>query len=235
MRLLSATDRVGLVGEARPLTVRPGDTVVRAGEQGRVALVLEGLLRLVANSREGRQLTLHHYRRGELAGLLGFTAPSVPYTLQAAVPSSLLPISTAALEEVVHRNPTLGWALAAQVNRLSQDLLARFVFYAFQPLRQRVAAYLLELSDLEGIAADRPVVRVSHQDLANAVGAPRESVSRALGEFRRMGAVHTGASRIEIRDRCLLAQAAGEADEPPATPVLAEVGGGAGGDCNNSH
>ena len=52
-------------------------------------------------------------------------------------------------------------------------------------------------------------INMTQSELAQWVGATRESTARSLGELRRAGAVVTGRGRIEVVDRDQLVAAAG--------------------------
>src|SRR5690606_40742167 len=83
---------------------------------------------------------------------------------------------------------------------------------AGKPLRARVAAELLELSDsaLAGRTADgEPVIHLTHDDLAAAVGSVRETVTKVIGELARSGALRAGYAKIVVRNRKLLSEIAG--------------------------
>jgi CRP-like cAMP-binding protein len=45
------------------------------------------------------------------------------------------------------------------------------------------------------------VAGASHQQIAETIGASRETVTRALGDFRAQGLIELGRSHILIRDR----------------------------------
>jgi CRP/FNR family transcriptional regulator, anaerobic regulatory protein len=62
---------------------------------------------------------------------------------------------------------------------------------AFQRLDQRLAASLV---------AKSPVVRTTHQALADELGSVREIISRLLKNFANMGLIRLGREQIEVID-----------------------------------
>ncbi|MEO8250502.1 MAG: helix-turn-helix domain-containing protein [Burkholderiales bacterium] len=51
---------------------------------------------------------------------------------------------------------------------------------------------------------------MTHELIANALGAKREGVTEALGRLRRQGAIQYGRGHIEVLDRAILESRAGE-------------------------
>src|SRR5690606_20309072 len=102
-----------------------------------------------------------------------------------------------ALDDAEQRQLTERLALALDSMGRSLHRLAG------KPLRSRVAAEILELSDSdlarhssEGAA----VVHITHDDLATAVGSVRETVTKVIGELVRLGAIRAGYGKITVRD-----------------------------------
>jgi len=74
---------------------------------------------------------------------------------------------------------------------------------AFLDVPTRVAKQLLTLAASYAGGADTsdpPVVPLGQDELASLVGASRETVSRALTSYRRMGILTTSHRRIVIND-----------------------------------
>jgi CRP/FNR family transcriptional regulator, cyclic AMP receptor protein len=95
------------------------------------------------------------------------------------------------------REPKVGWLFAQEVTRRLYDSLEMLAGNAFGSLRQRVARHLLDL------AASRQqgrtlVVRVTQQELADAVGSVRPVVARIMGDLRVEGIITTSSDGIII-------------------------------------
>jgi CRP-like cAMP-binding protein len=70
---------------------------------------------------------------------------------------------------------------------------------AYQSLRMRVAAALVELAQTYGNGSDSTVtLKLSREDLASRVGTATESVIRTLSEFKKEGLVEVKGSEIKI-------------------------------------
>jgi CRP-like cAMP-binding protein len=72
-------------------------------------------------------------------------------------------------------------------------------------LPQRLAKTLLRIIDAaRGQTANRTELRLSQYELANLVGASRESVNKCLHEWQRTGTVQMAKRVIKIADRAAL-------------------------------
>jgi CRP-like cAMP-binding protein len=99
--------------------------------------------------------------------------------------------------------------LASSLDQMNRALLR----LAGKPLRARIAAELLELSDsaLAGRTdTGESVVYMTHDDLAAAVGSVRETVTKVIGDMARSGALRAGYGKIVVIDQAQLAELAGD-------------------------
>jgi len=88
-------------------------------------------------------------------------------------------------------------------------------------VRHRVVALLLELVEAHGQACGRGWeirLRLSHQELANLIGATRETVTSILGQLQRRGWVAIERRQITVLDRQRLADEADETEAAPPAP-----------------
>ncbi len=99
--------------------------------------------------------------------------------------------------EVVARTTSLLTSRLRSVNQMLGDL-------AFLDVPTRLAKQLLELAETyaDETGQDGPIeVPIGQDELARLVGASRETISRALNSYRRLGIVSTSHRRITITDR----------------------------------
>jgi CRP-like cAMP-binding protein len=111
----------------------------------------------------------------------------------------------------LHVTKLFGFRLRRIENRLRNIL--------FRSTRERVAALLLELVDTHGqkdAEGWEIRARLSHQDLANLIGATRESVTVTLGQLQREGVLVVRRQCIRIVKRARLV-AEVDARPPAAT------------------
>jgi CRP-like cAMP-binding protein len=69
--------------------------------------------------------------------------------------------------------------------------------FAFKAVPARLAAALVRLAE----TADDGIIHASHQDLADMIGAYRETVTLALDDFRDRRLVELGRRSVQLVDR----------------------------------
>lgn len=158
-------------------------------------LVLKGHVRAVRRGESGREITLEVFRPGDLIGD-ALLAPDQPQTseLEAVEQTQVLVIPREAIAAQQRQLPelsaALGRTLVARLNR-SKDMA---VALALSDVEDRVIGALRLLARQDGEAqevADGMLIRQrpTQQELANRIGACRETVSRIVSDLTRRGLV----------------------------------------------
>lgn len=187
-------------------TCKAGRVFYTPGESGEVLFVLKrGRVQLYRIAPDGKRLVIGTLTEGSVFGEMGLIGQGMYDTFAEAVEDcTLCVMSRADVEELIASRPAFAIALMETLGRRLHDVEASFERLAFRNVPSRVASLLLSLSDSHG-----NITGLSHQDLAERVGTHRETVTRALNEFRADGAIELGRSRIRILDRDKLAAACG--------------------------
>ncbi|MBO3745831.1 Crp/Fnr family transcriptional regulator [Streptosporangiaceae bacterium NEAU-GS5] len=170
----------------------------------RLYVVLEGKIKLARTSLDGRENLLSVLGPGEMFGELSLfdprprTASAIALTdvrLAGLGHDDLRPWLTGRPEVALH----LLRALAQRLRR-TNDVLADLVF---TDVPGRVAKQLLDLADRFGQKTDEGI-RVHHdltqEELAQLVGASRETVNKALADFAQRGWLRIEAKAVVIMD-----------------------------------
>ena len=186
-----------LLENAIRIEVPAGSTIYRADDPPRVGLVVEGLLRGYFTTEDGRQVTLRYDRPGDVLGMLLVTAGPMEHAVHALAPTTMLLLDARTYQELARRDARLAWLTARELGAITAEMLDE-VRGGYGPVRQRVLRHVLALHEAFGDA--RGVVRLTHQQLADAAGCAREVASRALGELRAEGLIATGRDRIRVLD-----------------------------------
>ena len=181
-----------------------GEVLFREGDEGdRVYVVSRGKVKLGRTSPDGRENLLALLGPGQMFGELSLFDPGPrSATASAVIETTLLGLGHADLLPWLTGRPEVARGLLlqfAQRLRRSNDTLADLVF---SDVPGRVAKQLLDLSERFGVASDEGV-RVVHdltqEELAQLVGASRETVNKALADF-----VSRGWIRLEQRSVVVL-------------------------------
>lgn len=183
-------------------TCKAGRVFYTPGESGEVLFVLKrGSVQLYRIARDGKRLVIGTLDEGSVFGEMGLIGQGMYDTFaEASVDCTLCVMSRADVEDLIASRPAFAIAMMETLGRRLHDVEATFEQFAFQNVPSRLASLLLSVCDGDG-----NIVGLSHQDLAKRVGTHRETVTRALNEFRAAGAIELGRSRIKVLDRDKLA------------------------------
>lgn len=192
-----------LLAEAIRMTVPAGAMIYRSDETPRVIVVVSGVLRVFLSSADGRQVTVRYARSGDVAGLALVVAGPAPTSIQAMTTASVVALRVDALRCLLASDPGVARACAEELTRQLYRALDDISEQAFLSVRERVVRHLLALA----APGDGPhlVVRMSQQELADAVGSVREVVTRTLHQLREADMIETARDEIVILDPVLLA------------------------------
>jgi CRP/FNR family cyclic AMP-dependent transcriptional regulator len=168
-------------------------------------LVVRGRVRAVRRGANGREITVESFRAGDLLAD-ALAAPDQPLvndweaTEATTVVSTAREVWLANAPAVAELAPALSRQLVRRLNR-SHDLAVRLVL---TDVHGRVVSALVALGRQEGqCVADGVLIRQrpTQQELANLVGACRETVSRVVSDLARRGLVQSQGRGLLISNR----------------------------------
>ena len=185
----------------------PGEVVLFPGPPGPVYRVVRGLLRVHMVDGDGNGLTLRYVKPGGYFGEEALAGTARRYFAEAVTETDVASLPLDGLDEAARSE------LTGHLSAAMQSLYRSLSRLAGKRLKARIAAELLELRDSDLASLDgeeRPVVHITHDDLAAAVGSVRETVTKVVGELSRMGAITAGYGKIALDDIEALREVAGE-------------------------
>jgi CRP/FNR family cyclic AMP-dependent transcriptional regulator len=169
-----------------------GELVFAEGDAGEsLYVVIDGKVRVFRSASDGRENMLAVLGPGEMFGELSLFDPG-PRTASvgALTDCTLASLAHAALRPLLYDRPRVGEQLLqalAQRLRRTNEAMADLVF---SDVPGRVAKALIDLADRFG-NPEGDAIRVTHdltqEELAQLVGASRETVNKALSEFASRG------------------------------------------------
>ncbi len=179
---------------------------------GKTYVVQRGYVRLLAIGKEGEQFTRMLLGAGAIFGDLPFT-PAMSTKEESAItsgPTTILEFSRRTLEAAVHRDEVLCETLLEVYSKQLGILDRRLQWQFAAPLRRRVAMILLDLVEFgrspcphhEGFLMD---IRMTHEELAELVGAARQVVTAILNELRTEGLLWYTRTYLCVRSPAALA------------------------------
>ncbi|PFG20746.1 Crp/Fnr family transcriptional regulator [Serinibacter salmoneus] len=185
--------------------VRRGEILFRENEPGdRFWVITAGKVKLGHTAPDGRESLLAVLGPGEIVGELSVYDPG-PRTATATVlaPSTFLELEHSQFVRLLDSHPALAHQLLrslAQRLRKTNTALADLVF---SDVPGRVAKALLDLAQRFGRPAGAGI-RVAHdltqEELAQLVGASRETVNKSLAEFSSRGWIQVDGRAVILLD-----------------------------------
>ena len=185
-------------------------------ESAHVYLILEGEVRLYKINADGREFTLGIFGAGEIVGeteVLTGTGRAC-YAMSRGVTQVLAQNSRVFMRQL-NDSPEAALTLTRFVSVKNQLVERKMESLLFKSAHAKVAEQLLALAEQHSkpstslgenvVDIDYPI---THQEIANLIGATRETVSYVLLDFKAMELIHTSRRRIAIRDMAGLKQVA---------------------------
>lgn len=186
---------------------RRGAALMFEGDAGdEVLVVIEGRVKVVSTTDEGRELVLALRGPGDLLGeLTAVAADSLPRSASvvALEDCRLRAIDGAAFRGFLADHPEAGLVLLRLLVARLRDSDRHRVEFGSLDVPHRVARLLVELAGGGERSASGSVdiaLPLSQEELAGMVSTSRETLTRALGALRARRLVETGRRSIRILD-----------------------------------
>ncbi|HEX4440053.1 MAG TPA: Crp/Fnr family transcriptional regulator [Thermoanaerobaculia bacterium] len=168
--------------------VPAGAAILREAEAGdQFFVVVKGEVKVFVDSPDGREVVLTHLQTGEFFGEMAlFEGEPRSASVTALAETELVVLSRNDFFAVLSRDFSLTKkilkTLSARLRRANEVIES----LALQDVGGRLARYLIRLADESGKPAIEGffvVSRPTHQEIANSIGATRETVTRMLKQF----------------------------------------------------
>lgn len=196
---LPAPARAALAHRGVLLSFARGEYLFHAGDAPRgLFLVLDGRVRVI-NERDGRRHLVHEDTAGATLGEVPLLqGGGYPASALAAGATRCALFSHDALHAAIAASPDVAWFLMRGLAARIRILVARLAQMSSTPIRQVLAAMILE----RAIGNAPMALGASQQELAESLGTVREVVARQLTALKRAGAIRSaGRGRIAVADR----------------------------------
>lgn len=190
---------------ATPMQYRENSILFWDGDPSdKVFFVEEGLVQMYHYTEDGITVPLLFHQRGEVVGVGGVLSGTPRKVFAKTLRSSLIWVMNRTnFLQILYDYPVVAiWIAGSLSDRLritDQNLLRTVSLDA----DRRLASALLDLA--QGGTAERGedgqlLIRITHQELANIVGACRQTTTTVLGKFKQLGILRTRKGALEILD-----------------------------------
>lgn len=179
---------------------RRGQFVVHEGDPGDALLVVaEGSLKAVTTSPHGEELLLAVVEPGESVGELTVAdGGERSATVAALTDAAVVRIPRESVLAVAEHSPALTRALLGSLARTVRRLTGDAADLVFLDTPRRVAKLLLSMAPAAG--PPRVHLGLTQSELAERVGATRQTVNAALQGFQRRGWITVRGHEVAIHD-----------------------------------
>lgn len=202
-RDLSSADMAEIERMATMTTCKRGRVFYSPGETGEVLFILKkGRVQLHRLTEDGRKLVTGVVPAGSIFGEMPLLSQRMHNSSAEALEDcTLCVMSRSDVEHLVAAKPRLALNIISILAERLAEAEDRFEMQAFRNVPERVATTLLRLA-----GTGSTITGVSHQQIAESIGAARETVTRVLGDFAAAGLIELGRARITVTDRSGLDQ-----------------------------
>jgi CRP/FNR family transcriptional regulator, cyclic AMP receptor protein len=187
------------------VTLARGDALFHEGDPGdRLYVVTDGKVKLHRTSPDGRENMLAVLGPGELIGELSLFDPGPrTATASALTEVKLLGLGHGDLQPWLNARPEVATALLRAVARRLRKTNDQMSDLVFSDVPGRVARALLDLSRRFGVQSEEGIHVVhdlTQEELAQLVGASRETVNKALADFVHRGWIQLQGKSVVVLD-----------------------------------
>lgn len=184
-----------LTSYSRFVRIARGDFIfVQSDPPDKCFLVKSGLVSIMLESYDGREMVINEMRAGDLFGEVGLLTNKNRSTSSVArTECEILVIPGRNFLEVLDKEPKLVRSLLELTANRLRTSSERESALAFLDAQARLARLLLQLEKQE---VKKGYITISQEEIAQRTGLTRQTVAKVLGRWRRAGWLITGRGRI---------------------------------------
>lgn len=163
-------------------------------------VLLKGSVKVFSMNEDGREITFGHIHSGDYFGEMSLDGGSRSASVITLEPCTCAVLSRTAVSEHLAQTPEFAMSLVVQVIRRARAATEAARSLALLNVYGRLLAVLEERGGVavhEGVAGIT-LEPITHQDIANRVGASREMVSRLLKDLEKGHYIEMGSKRITL-------------------------------------
>jgi len=168
------------------LTLKPGESLYRAGERGsRLFTLRQGLIKLVRYLPDGTQRIVRLVRASDVVGLEILLDQPYEHDALAMQPCELCSLPVQVVRNLSQQNPALHQELLNRWQRALSDADSWLTELSTGSARHRVSRLILRLTTEQDAQPECHLF--AREDLGAMLGITTETASRTIAEFKRQG------------------------------------------------
>lgn len=183
-----------------PRSYRAGQLIYLQGsDPTHFYYLISGSVKSYISSPDGNERTLTVHHAGDILGEASFfdRCPRVSSAV-ALNNCTVVSVDRDRLDVIFQKHPELALPMLQYLARTVRLLSSHVDDMSFLSAEQRIARYLLPLF------AERESIRATHEEIGQAVGVSRVTVSRILSTWNRQQILSTGYGTLTLKNRIRL-------------------------------
>ncbi|PLX41408.1 MAG: hypothetical protein C0605_05650 [Hyphomicrobiales bacterium] len=194
-----------LLRKAYPHKIAQNTMIYAPGDDSSsIYYVVDGLVKIFDMTGDGREIIYRMCGPRSLFGLSAiFGGEERPVFAQAQATTDVLVITRPEFERFVHNNPWFSVDVIHMLGNRLRQAHAAIAEFVVGDVRSRIAQLMLKFAET-GHSLQSGDIRIenklTHEEIANMIGATRTTVTKVLGEWKRRGIIEVTHSRIIIHN-----------------------------------
>jgi CRP/FNR family transcriptional regulator, cyclic AMP receptor protein len=181
---------------------RKNSVIINEGEVGESLFVLlQGRVKVYSTDADGREITYNVVEQGDYFAEMWLDGGPRSASVMTLEPSVCAVVGRAALKEHLAAEPDFALELVSQVIRRARAATETARNMALLDVYGRVVITLEGQKGAAAPGAPVTLTQITHQNIANRVGASREMVSRLLKDLEKGGYIELGVKRIILKKK----------------------------------
>ncbi len=184
---------------------RKGSIIFMEGDSGEAFYFIKsGKVKIYKTSPDGRELIFAILSVGDVfAEVTLFNDITYPASAEVLEDAALGMIKNQELEALIRKNAGLALSIIKVLSRKLFNSQQKVKELALGDTYMRTAQTIIKLAEQHGKKTEEGLevkLDISRQELANMIGTARETVSRALSQFKKEGSVDISGKNIIVKD-----------------------------------
>ncbi|GBF11171.1 MAG: Crp/Fnr family transcriptional regulator [Tepidibacillus sp.] len=186
-------------------TVRKGTVLfVEHDPADAIYFLRKGKVRLTKSTPDGKELILHIRKPGDLfAEVALFRKTIYPATAEMIEDGEVVIIRNQDLEQIIMRYPEIGISIIQIMGERLHQAQSKLRDVTLYGKLGALSASLVRLAEEYGVKTEEGIaiqLTLTHQELANFIGAARENVNRMMSTLEKNGILTMKRGEIVIKD-----------------------------------
>jgi len=189
---LSEEKRAKMASMLHPVNIKKKSFIYSMGDSAeKIYILKEGRIKITRLTEEGKELTMDILEPGDIFGELAIAGESERETSAEALEDSFIcAMAKNDFETFIAENPGVSLGITKWFGSRLREIESRLENLIFHDVRSRLLSLFSDLGEKYGEqtpAGTKITLHLSHQEIANLIGATRETVTLELNNLRRDG------------------------------------------------